>query len=753
MSDVRVDRSTPGSPGWRRACRAAGALCCVVFAAGLFASCGDDDCGSAAAPETPPAGGISETFLEEHPQAALNATHTVVLDLTDAPGTPDTGGEAGVDEVPYYFSRRTQLTLAISDALDPPPRLTLLDAIGGALIDVGPHRRSQTALVSGSHTLRVERAAPAAPAGTGPVPPPGPLFLRPTLAVGAGANAADVARVEAGESCPNCDLRNVTLTGAPLQLSGIDLSGADFTGASLSDVLSVGTDFTGAIFDQASFSATVFDSPILTRASFAQAQFRAAPTQSCQLPSCRTHRDLQPNGCCVIQCNNEMLLQGPPASLAMANFSGATFASSCLYAPSLGAASFAGAAFDFASSVGGDFAGSDLRGARFDGTDVMGRDAAGEMQPDISPAAFAGATVSDDVTGAAFAAVDLTGIDFQGTDLRQASFTGSILTETTNFAGADFSGADFAGVDLSRADLSTATLSPATSFAGATLSDGSRGVNLACLPGGTGGCAFPQQTTQFKGANLAYVNLNGAGLGEADLEGTILDNASLIGARLNLSNLKDASLRGIVAGVQPDSGAQVTELGGAYMVNADLTNADLRSADLSGAHLYGTATLTGALLDSADLSQAICAGAAFSGSLTDAAFNNAVLVNATFNGADLTSAKFDTAYLQGADFSSASRVLGVSLRNAAVSTAPGSWTFTEQDGTPFTFVYGATALGALATDPSVICPNSASGPCGPGTLTPNNGPFPPQPPCIPSEQFCYENCLSPPNFKDHPPCE
>jgi uncharacterized protein YjbI with pentapeptide repeats len=751
MRVTRIDRSTLRSPGSRR--RVGASVLCVIAVACLLAGCGGDGGGSAAAPETPPAGGISETFLVEHPHAALNATHTVVLDLSDAPGTPDTGSEPGVDEVPYHFSRRTLLTLAVDDALDPPPQLTLLDGMGAAVLEVGESRRSQTALVFGAYTLRVEGAPPSAPVESGPVPPPAPLFLRPTLTVGGGANAADVARVEAGESCPNCDLRDITLTGTPLQLYAVDLSGADFTGASLTSVAFFGTDLTGAIFDQTRFDATFFASPILTRASFAQAEFRAAPTQSCDLPSCRTHQDLQPDGCCVIQCNNEILLQGPPASLAMASFSGATFASSCLYAPSLGGASFAGATFDFASSVGGDFAGSDLRGARFDGTDVMGRDASGEPQPDVSPAAFAGATVSDDVAGAAFAAVDLTGIDFQGTDLRQASFTGSTLTETTNFAGADFSSSDFAGVDLSQTDLSTATLSPATSFAGATLSAGSHGVNLACLPGGTGGCAFPQQTTQFKGANLAYVNLNGAGLEEANLERTILDNASLIGARLNLSNLKDASLRGIVAGVQPDSGAQVTELGGAYMVNADLTNADLRSADLSGAHLYGTATLTGVLLDSADLSQAICAGAAFSGSLTDAAFNNAVLVNATFNGANLTGAKFDTAYLQGADFSSASSVLGASLRNAAVSTEPGAWTFTEQDGTPFTFAYGATALGALATDPSVICPDSASGPCGPGTLTPNNGPFPPQPPCIPSEQFCYENCLNPPNFKNHPPCE
>jgi hypothetical protein len=205
--------------------------------------------------------------------------------------------------------------------------------------------------------------------------------------------------------------------------------------------------------------------------------------------------------------------------------------------------------------------------------------------------------------------------------------------------------------------------------------------------------------------------------------------------------------------VQPGSGAQVTELGGAYMVDVDLTDADLRSADLSGAHLYGSAQLVRTQLDSADLSGAICAGAAFSGSLTDAVFNQAVLVNATFNGADLTDAKLDTAYLEGADFSSASSVLGATLRNAAVSTAPGTWTFTEQNGQPFTFAYDATALGAFASDTSVICPSNASGPCNTAaSLVPvQNGPYPPQPPCVPTYQFCYENCLNPPMFDVHPP--
>ena len=187
--------------------------------------------------------------------------------------------------------------------------------------------------------------------------------------------------------------------------------------------------------------------------------------------------------------------------------------------------------------------------------------------------------------------------------------------------------------------------------------------------------------------------------------------------------------------------------------NVDLTDADLRGANMNKAHLYGMSFLVRTMLDSADLTSAICAGAEFSGSMTDTVFDGAVLVNATFNGANLSDAKFDSAYLQGSDFSSATNVTGVTIRNAAVSTMPGNWMFMEQDGTPFTFQYSATLLGALASETNVICPDGESGPCTPDTLTPvMMGPFPAQPECVPSEMFCFENCLTPKNFSNTPPC-
>jgi hypothetical protein len=148
-------------------------------------------------------------------------------------------------------------------------------------------------------------------------------------------------------------------------------------------------------------------------------------------------------------------------------------------------------------------------------------------------------------------------------------------------------------------------------------------------------------------------------------------------------------------------------------------------------------------LDSADLSKAILPAAVFSGSLTSASFDGAMLVNAIFNGADLSFTKFVGAYLHGTDFSTASSMQGTSLNNASVSTADGSWTFTEQDGTPYTYAYGATKLGLAATTNTAFCPDSDTGPCVGAKLTPvSGGPFPPVPACVPKPPR-YDNCLPP----------
>ena len=188
---------------------------------------------------------------------------------------------------------------------------------------------------------------------------------------------------------------------------------------------------------------------------------------------------------------------------------------------------------------------------------------------------------------------------------------------------------------------------------------------------------------------------------------------------------------------------------------------------MTDAHLHGESTnLSNALLDRVDFEGTICSGAVFIGaSMVDATFNNALLVQTRFDGADLTRARFNKSYLHGADFSGAASVNGASLVNSAVALTKGSWSFIEQDGTPFTLMYEATNLGDFALIMNVVCPNGAPGPCDSFTgcdnapqmmcetdddcptggictdkLIPFSPPFPPVPICAPAGPG-YCNCL------------
>ena len=663
----------------------------------------------------------------------------------------DTGTMDGVDEVSYFFARRTELTLSVDEDPDDMLTVILFDALGAEVARVGPGDPDETVTVSGPYTVEL-RHPRAGEAGAEPVL----VFLQPIIdndaqqtrvAVGggAGANPADVARLKAGKDCIGCNLRGITLSGGIIFRNN-KLNMADFTGATLSGVIFFGSELIGTIFDDTMINNGLFQDTTLTSATFKAASFL-----------------------------NGSLIQAEMVNKA--DFTDATFTAACLRAGNLTETTFAGATFDANSAANGsNFSGSDLASTKFLGTLVNSG-----MNMACGGAADAAVFSSAHMFGVTFENVDLTkgeiaggtGISFEGSDMRGASFAGSTVDEHTNFIGTNLSDADFSGVDLSRVDLSKAMLSEGTSFAGATLSDGiSHGVNLACNPQAmTVGCVFPEQTTQlFKGADLSFTNFSGSDLSGADLEGTVftgatldgtnlfqanltgamLDQAQLIGANLDFANLRGANLATAVLGTAPGSGTQNTTLRGAFMVDADLTDADLRQANLTGAHLYTDlqqVILVGTMLDSAVLESAICSGAEFSGSLTDAVFNNAQLVNTVFNGADLTNAKFDTAYLQGTDFSTAMNVTGVSLNNAAVSAMPGEWTFMEQDGTQVVFQFTATALGALAVNLSVRCPNGDLGPCCPSgdlamcledKLNPvNSGPIPLQPTCVPGvKRFC-----------------
>lgn len=669
----------------------------------------------------------SEEFLSRHPNAVLRPSHLAILTLEPTRGAQDTGTADGVDVLTYQLARATEIDLAIDPSADRIGRLVLRSPGGRESVLIGGgtlHVR----LAPGRHTLELHHADAgnaAAPTQT--------VFVQP---VAGGA-------LRASANCVGCNFNESSLMNQTFD--GLDLSNASFEDADVESCTFVGAtlngttwtaatlrndQFTGAAMRQAALYSDVAIPTGIFSCDFRGADLTGAYFDHTEI-SQSTFGDPDPTKAANLTNTSWRTLDDPcfVTQLELVDFRNVNLSGARFLGAVMSGVDFSGAAMTGVSLTGGPGACTMVTPSQpvvtmCDAQCVFGTEPTSGRTTDLSNAILA----STDAPSVQLAGQQLSGVVLAGAQLTAGAFDGYDLSGS-NLTGADLTGTHLNGGNLQGVTLTSAMLD-SVQLNGANLD----GVDL-------------------QGLIMTGAQLNNASLYEANLQGATLDNAQMVGARLNLSNLKDASLRGVVAGVQPGSGAQGTQLGGAYMVNVDLTDADLRSADLSGAHLYGTSQLTGTLLDSADLSGAICAGAAFSGSLDDTVFNQAVLVNATFNGANLTDAKFDTAYLQGANFATSTSVLGVTLRNAAVSTAPGSWTFTEQDGTPFTYSYDATQLGALATDPSVICPNNANGPCTPSTLTPvDHGPFPPIPPCVPSRDFCYQNCLDPPNFTNHPPC-
>lgn len=639
---------------------------------------------------------------------------------------------------------------------------------------------------------------------------PGPESAGGGAGPGPTPDPTDVADLKAGKDCVRCNLEGLSWNVCPqgFGLAGVNLSYADFTSAVLACQMfeskgNTPTLLTGASFTGANISQVLFKEVDLTDARFTGAFFDVSTLDSVTATSTDFSN---------IRFTNSMFgaAKGSGSSAYGANFSGAQIIeNSCLSVYDLREANFSGAKFDSSSSVHGAwFGGANLFGVTFDGTrfqydsilpncgqpttcttvTVSGLCTNCPCTTDLGclevggvefcvrnqgVATVSGAVVCEsppvlpDPVGVIFKDVDLAGVSFAGADLTNSTFASTTLDSTNDFAGAILAGVDFTNQDLGKSvDLSGAFLSATTNFAGAVLSAApasEQGVNLSCVTEKkTGGCQFPAETTQFMGANMQYAQFNNAGLSQANLENANLANASLVGADLTFASLKGATLAGATLGAAPGTNA-AANMRGAFMINANLTDADLRSVDFNGAHLYGSTTaalFVRAKLDSADFTDAILAGAVFtSASLTAAEFNGAQLVNADFELANLANAKFDNAYLQGADFSTASSVTGISLSNAAVTTnlrstmctltSGGVWTYKEQDGTPYTFQYGLTML---VTDGTTVCPDGEPGPCSTGdSLCPlMSGPFPPVPPCVPTMQFCYENCETPPCFKDVP---
>ena len=394
-----------------------------------------------------------------------------------------------------------------------------------------------------------------------------------------------------------------------------------------------------------------------------------------------------------------------------------------------------------------------------------------------------------DFSGAVLDGVVFIGANLQGASFRGAKFTNSLNGESatalpTDFSEADlgstcFIGADFqasaapvymTGANLACADFSAVDISRLNVIFGPQLILGSapdcqtrfRWTVMNCefidqwpqldlSHGSLGACAAGPGATALIGRNFDKASMAGFSFYQAELAGTSWRGAQLQGANFAYADLSNAVFVGAQLGVQPGTGSTLAPANftGAFMLGADLTSADLRSVTLAGAHIYGGNQANGgvsfvnASLDGADLSGALIPAGVFSGSLTNASFNAAMLVNATFSGANLSYARFNSAYLQGVDFSAASSMNGTSLNNASVATAAGSWSFTEQDGTPYTYPYGATKLGLAATTADAFCPSSETGPCTGTKLTPlDGGPYPPVPACTPAPPT-WTNCLPP----------
>jgi uncharacterized protein YjbI with pentapeptide repeats len=807
IREIRGKRCAAGLHHWRWQAAAAVALACAAF---LIAACDDGGGGGSggSSVEYFPVGGVSESMRVARPNARLTLDHTVVTWLEAAGGhVNDTGSEDGVDEFVYHFAKPTEITLSL-DRFDEAPELVALDARGK---EIGRATAGADATVTlrGDVTIRIvhPHAGDAAAAPFGVFLEPSPPGADPndvaTLKASKNCQFCNLAGLSwnacpAGASLAGVDISHADFTMANLacvtfQPNGttpVLLTGAIFHDASLNQVTLKGVDLTDAQFSGTTFEITVFDGVTATSADFSSTQwansvFGAATGSGSTAPAANFQGAQFGSGSCL-----------SAQDLRDADFTGASFDS----ASSVHGNWFAGANLFHVTFDGTKF--------QYDATlpncgspptcttvtvpnlctncpctahvgclDLAGATACPQNQGAVTLSqqpVCQRPTVQAAAEGVSIQNADLTGVSFSGADLTNSVFASNMLDHTTQFAGTILAGVDFTKEDLGRSvDLSGALLSDVNgivtaNFAGAVLSDvpnSNQGVNLSCVISGqtkTGGCQFPVGSTQFNGANLQYATLTNSGLSQVSLEGALLNDANLVGAKLSFASLKGAKLIGAHLGVAPGMlGAAV--LSNAYMINVDLTDADLRTVDLSSAHIYGAATdalFVRTLLDSADFSSAILAGAMFTNATLPAAvFNGAQLVNANFDGATLSNAHFDNAYLQGADFSSAKTVNGMVLNNAAVSTMltstkctlipPGSWMYMDQDGVPYTYAFGDTKL---QTDPTVTCPDGDGGPCNTGdSLCPvMKGPFPPIPPCVPSEQFCYENCLDPPCFKDVP---
>lgn len=669
-----------------------GLLAPVFFVCTLAAGCGGSSGDSstilpdgAGAPRA-----YTERYLRENPGSVLRLTHLLIADVS--------AGEAP-DRFAYQVDADSWLRLEVEPdaAVD---TLVLRDARG---VEVCRSGNGGSMLSPGRHHLEIQPQSGTAAPTT--------VFVRP-IALDTGGVV-----LRASKNCVNCDFCAAQLDGQ--NFDGIDLSGSYFLEASISD-----STFRGTTMVDCNLSGEVMPT-FIGSCDFGGANLTGAQFNWTNVGQGTIFGGPAPT---------------PPANLSNTSWGGVlvvddTIATGLIEDATFANATLAGAKLSGVQLNGVDLRGADLSGANFtaSGTLVIG----GPVQTQCTLCDFSVEPSTGNATNFTNAILSTAGVnpllidstsDLSGAHLQGAQLPGMVLSGMS-FTGADLGSANLDGAQLDGADLRRASLNEAT-LDRAVLDD-------AELGGAT-----------FAGASFAQASLKRVNLYAQDLHGLTFSGASMIGAILDYADLEGADLSGAVFGVPEGSTEEPASMIAVYMPNVDLTGADLRGVDLTEAHLYGDlsqTSLNGALLDNATLVNAICSGAQFTqASLSGAVLDGAQLVNCGFTGADLSDASLDTTYLQGADFSGAATVAGIRLSNAAVSTAPGTWTFTEQNGMPFVYSYGATVLGAIATESDVICPDGNSGPCIGDKLQPvTNGPFPPVPTCVPQPPN-YNNCSAPP---------
>lgn len=275
------------------------------------------------------------------------------------------------------------------------------------------------------------------------------------------------ARVRAGESLDQLDLRRATLRGANLagaNLSTRDLNCADLTGANLTGADLARATLTGAKLDDATLEGADLSGAVLTGTRLVRANLQNARLSKANV------RDANLDGC---RC-------------ASASFEGADLTNASAREIEGPQSTWDRAKLDGAS----------LRGARLDGSSFV---RASFASADLSGAALARAKLQLAELGAA----SLEGAQLTGADLRQAHCHGARLCKAS-LRGAMASGLRADGANLEEADLGKAVLREA-SLIGANL----RGARL--------------DGADLRDANLCKADVSGSSRRGCKLAGTKLE--------------------------------------------------------------------------------------------------------------------------------------------------------------------------------------------------------------------------------------